>query len=78
MRLNELLNFHKNNVTKGDGPAFNENKFLWATSNMVLMFLENVIKRYTRRPIFSLDNPITPLSYQPAIDTYKPKLHSFH
>jgi hypothetical protein len=41
------------------------------------MFLENAIKKFTRKPIFTVDNPI-PLSFQPASETLKQKLLSFH
>jgi hypothetical protein len=63
MRLNELLNFHKNNnLRSGEAPP-QVDKFHWATSNIVLMFLENAIKKYTKRPIFTEDNPVVPLTF---------------
>jgi hypothetical protein len=44
MRLNELLSAFKtkkHSETKG---------FVWATTNMVLMFLENTIRKNTKIP----------------------------
>jgi hypothetical protein len=64
MRLNELLNFHKNHGSRpGDTTPQAETKLIWATSNIILMFLENVIKKYTRKPVFGEDNPTVPLNY---------------
>ena len=78
MRLNELLNQPKNiNKKQHDESQQQESKFIWATSNIVLMFLENSIKKFTRKPVFTDDNPV-PLTYRPAEDTFKIKLHSYH
>ena len=41
------------------------------------MFLENSIKKFTRKPIFTEDNPM-PLTFRPAAETVKIKLLSFH
>ena len=49
MRLNELLNYHK----KQKGAIKNDqSRFVWATSNLVLMFLEPSIVKYTSQPVF--------------------------
>lgn len=54
MRLNELLNIHKR---KNKVIESGNKKNTWATSNFMLMFLENSIKSYTRQPKFSDDDP---------------------
>ncbi len=79
MRLNQLLNHHKN--TKGkdvkadqDDTSFAEvGKFTWCTSNQHLMFLENTINKYTMKPVFSDDQRV-PVDWLPRQDTFKPKL----
>jgi len=41
------------------------------------MFLENAIKKYTRKPVFTGDDPV-PLTFKPAELSLKVKLLSFH
>jgi hypothetical protein len=70
MRCNELLSVHKRKK-KDDvqsGP-----RTIWATTNFVLMFLENSILKHTRKPIFT-DDPIVPSAWEPESEVYKPKL----
>jgi len=75
MRLNELLNIHKNkkNVKSEDdeaSPLKSMGKQTWTNSNLLLMFLENTIKRYTRTPTF--DENRVPISFDPPIEVFKP------
>lgn len=75
MRLNELLNVHKNRKQHDheDGTFKERSRYTWTTSNLFLMFLENTIKKHTQRPIFGED-PNVPESFEPAIEEFKPKL----
>lgn len=58
MRLNELLSIHS--------PSKAEIKnFTWATTNLILMFLENSIRKHTSKPQFR-DDPEVPSSWLPA------------
>ena len=71
MRLNELLNVHKTKNSQ-DGA-----RFFWVTSNFTLMFLENSIRKYTRKPVFNQENPNVPTGWEPAFEIFKPKLISW-
>jgi hypothetical protein len=45
MRLNKLLSVHKRKQKlNAEDTSTETNSFIWATSNLMLMFLENVIK----------------------------------
>ena len=71
MRLNELLNHHR----KQHGAKRNDSsRFVWATSNLVLMFLEPSILKFTSEPIFTEQNTEVPEAFKPARETMKPKL----
>lgn len=70
MRLNELLNTHKK---KGQNKKI-DSRFVWATSNFMLMFLEPSILKYTSTPVFSEDNPEVPSNYHPPLEQFTPIL----
>lgn len=38
------------------------------------MFLENTIKKCTRKPVYSEDDEIVPVSYEPPIEVFRPKI----
>ena len=44
MRLNTLISEHKRRRTNEDGLSTGEGRHVWATSNIMIMFLENTIK----------------------------------
>jgi len=66
MRLNELLSSHYTQKSE-------IKNFTWATTNLVLMFLENTIRKHTQRPIFKDDSEV-PTAMLPATDPWKPTL----
>jgi len=71
MRLNELLNHHR----KQHGTRRNDSsRFVWATSNLVLMFLEPSILKFTSEPIFTEQSKEVPEAFRPARETMKLKL----
>jgi len=67
MRLNELLNIHKiKKMGEDEKPEKTSiSNQSWTNSNLLLMFLENTINKYSRKPTF--DENRTPISYEPAI-----------
>ncbi len=47
-------------------------KQTWTNSNLILMFLENTIKKHTRKPTYDANR--VPISFYPAIEIFTPKL----
>ena len=79
MRVNILLNTHKKqkNLEEegGEGTNFADiGKFTWATSNILLMFMENCIQKYTPEPHFTVSDSDVPLNWTPAAENIKLKL----
>lgn len=75
MRLNQLLNTHKK--SKKDGNFSDMGKYVWSTSNVLLMFLEPMIRKYTDRPVFTSDDKRNPLRFEKATENWKPKLYTW-
>jgi hypothetical protein len=76
MRLNELLNIHKNKRKSDDADEektlLSLGKQTWTNSNLMLMFLENTIKKHSRKPNFNTDR--VPTSFDNVHEVFKPKL----
>lgn len=84
MRLNHLLNYHKRkmeekNPKKKKGESFDDplGKNNWATSNMVLMFLENSIKKLTKNPVYGGEDAEVPSEWKNALEKFKPTLMTY-
>jgi hypothetical protein len=71
MRLNELLNHHRKQRSEKRNDS---SRFVWATSNLVLMFLEPSILKFTSAPIFTEQSKEIPEAFHPARETMKLKL----
>ena len=72
MRLNQLISLHRRAKEKEEGKTGVEqsvSRYVWTTSNIVLMFLEPTIKKCTKKPIYSedpTDEGEVPIQWQPA------------